>query len=572
MFNCCSHGTLLHFGLQSSRLNICYYHQDLHPRRLHPGPRPGFAATAAPSYSSGPALAPTAGYERFARRYRCGPPPEFPRLRPASGIVHHLWVPTGMLTLEPFSEDQGRSAVHPGDPTNRLPYALRVYSPVDFAHMSDSLVRVSRRVEWGAHRPASGRADAKHAGGARCLPQCRGGGVPRAYREPGLWPPPIHAGPRPESIGGPARRRSTSGRGASPAPIRFPPDNFKHSLTLFSKSFSSFPRAACVVRRVRHNGALTLSGAPSGDLGPVRQGASPGLQFGRQGPPDSKAGLFPVRSPLLRESFRALGAHGRPASAPRRALRRAGATRSRGARRACPRPNGRAQLAFKDFDGSRGLRNSHQVSHFATFFIDREPRYPLRESFVFKEQRASPGWAADFSIPWRFPRRGSLGPGELAQAGAGGEARDARRPKCFKSVLAGRYAFAGFDNDPSAGSPTETLLRLLLPLNDKISGINGQIAPPTKSGHAPPPIESRKSSRSVNPYYADCNLEARPGQLRPEAHRRQKGRGGRCTPRADRPARPKVQLRAFKLQQLKYRYWAGITRLRHRTCPPMDPR
>ncbi|PHT29099.1 hypothetical protein CQW23_31306 [Capsicum baccatum] len=28
-----------------------------------------------------------------------------------------------------------------------------------------------------------------------------------------------------------------------------------------------------------------------------------------------------------------------------------------------------------------------------------------------------------------------------------------------------------------------------------------QIAPPTKNGHAPPPIESRKSSQSVNPYY-----------------------------------------------------------------------
>jgi hypothetical protein len=28
--------------------------------------------------------------------------------------------------------------------------------------------------------------------------------------------------------------------------------------------------------------------------------------------------------------------------------------------------------------------------------------------------------------------------------------------------------WAGFDNDPSAGSPTETLLRLLLPLNDKV--------------------------------------------------------------------------------------------------------
>ena len=30
--------------------------------------------------------------------------------------------------------------------------------------------------------------------------------------------------------------------------------------------------------------------------------------------------------------------------------------------------------------------------------------------------------------------------------------------------------FKGHDNDPSAGSPTETLLRLLLPLNDKEIG------------------------------------------------------------------------------------------------------
>nr|XP_018676976.1 PREDICTED: uncharacterized protein LOC108951915 [Musa acuminata subsp. malaccensis] len=47
--------------------------------------------------------------------------------------------------------------------------------------------------------------------------------------------------PPPEPSGGPANRRSASDRGASPAPIRFPPCNFKHSLTLFSKSFSSFP-------------------------------------------------------------------------------------------------------------------------------------------------------------------------------------------------------------------------------------------------------------------------------------------------------------------------------------------
>ncbi|KAK6770426.1 hypothetical protein RDI58_032327 [Solanum bulbocastanum] len=85
----------------------------------------------------------------------------------------------------------------------------------------------------------------KHARGARCLPQSRRRRSTGVSRARALAAPPINAGPRPESIGGPARRRSTSDRGASPAPIRFPPDNFKHSLTLFSKSFSSFPRGTC---------------------------------------------------------------------------------------------------------------------------------------------------------------------------------------------------------------------------------------------------------------------------------------------------------------------------------------
>ena len=42
MCKCRSHGTFLLFGLQSSHLNICYYHQDLHRRPLRPGSRPGF--------------------------------------------------------------------------------------------------------------------------------------------------------------------------------------------------------------------------------------------------------------------------------------------------------------------------------------------------------------------------------------------------------------------------------------------------------------------------------------------------------------------------------------------------
>ncbi|GAA0160449.1 hypothetical protein LIER_17000 [Lithospermum erythrorhizon] len=57
--------------------------------------------------------------------------------------------------------------------------------------------------------------------------------------------------------------RSAYDRDASPAPIRFPPDNFKHSLTLFSNipkqpDSPTTPRGAT---RSGHNGSLTLSGA-----------------------------------------------------------------------------------------------------------------------------------------------------------------------------------------------------------------------------------------------------------------------------------------------------------------------
>ncbi|KAI5021693.1 hypothetical protein ZWY2020_058423 [Hordeum vulgare] len=42
-----------------------------------------------------------------------------------------------------------------------------------------------------------------------------------------------------------SKSRSAYGLGASLALIRFPLGNFKHSLTVFSKSLSSFPRGTC---------------------------------------------------------------------------------------------------------------------------------------------------------------------------------------------------------------------------------------------------------------------------------------------------------------------------------------
>ncbi|KAD0306340.1 hypothetical protein E3N88_44472 [Mikania micrantha] len=160
------------------------------------------------------------------------------------------------------------------------------------------------------------------------------------------------------------------------------------------------------------------------------------------------------------------------------------------------------------------------------------------------------------------------------------------------------FCYAGFDNDPSAGSPTETLLRLLLPLNDKVQwnsrdvaraanrprrhdpntspdhsigrSDGRQIAPPTKNGHAPPPIESRKSSQSVNPYYVwtlacfeHSNFfkvttpEARPGQLRLGSIAGKRRRVNRCTPEGG-PAdpTPKSNYELFNCNNLNIRYWS----------------
>ncbi|KAK8700670.1 hypothetical protein V6N13_019060 [Hibiscus sabdariffa] len=98
MCKCRSHGTFPLFGLQSSHLNICYYHQDLHRRPLRPGSRPGF-------YGDRRALL-LIGAWPLPRRPGIG---HALKRHPFSGLVDSA----GMLSLEPFSEDQGRSAVHP---------------------------------------------------------------------------------------------------------------------------------------------------------------------------------------------------------------------------------------------------------------------------------------------------------------------------------------------------------------------------------------------------------------------------------------------------------------------------
>ncbi|PPD66311.1 hypothetical protein GOBAR_DD36806 [Gossypium barbadense] len=101
-----------------------------------------------------------------------------------------------------------------------------------------------------------------------------------------------------------------------------------------------------------------------------------------------------------------------------------------------------------------------------------------------------------------------------------------------------------------------------------------QIAPPTKNGHAPPPIESRKSSQSVNPYYV---WTCAGGMTRPIKVRSASPAVGTSRPvltvrQTGRP-NPKSNYELFNCNNLNIRYWSWNYRgCRHQTCPPMDPR
>ncbi|KAI5382142.1 hypothetical protein KIW84_UN0134 [Lathyrus oleraceus] len=117
--------------------------------------------------------------------------------------------------------------------------------------------------------------------------------------------------------------RSTSDRDTSPAPIRFPPDNFKHSLTLFSKSFSSFPRGTCSLSVSRQYLALDGIYRPIGAAFPnnptrrqrlvVRQGPSTTGLSPSPAPPSRGLGPGPPLRTLLQTTIRtpkAIDSHG----------------------------------------------------------------------------------------------------------------------------------------------------------------------------------------------------------------------------------------------------------------------
>ncbi|KAL2225228.1 UNVERIFIED_CONTAM: Protein TAR1, partial [Sesamum indicum] len=442
--------------------------QDPHRRPLRPGSRPGFCGDRRALLLIGAWPLPRRpGIGRALQRH------------PFSGLVDSA----GMLTrtLLRRSRSVGVAPLG-GDRAGQLPYALRVCSPVD-SHTCQtpwSVFQDGSNGEPAGQRRERAVAEARRG---RALSATIGATAFRGHIDcPGFGRRlnPRWSAPRADRRTG--SRRSTSDRGASPAPIRFPPDNFKHSLTLFSKSFSSFPRGTCSLsvsrpylaldgiyrpigaafpnnptrrqRLVVRQGPGTTGLSPS--PAPLSRGLGPGpplrtlLQttIRTAKPPDSQVGLFPVRSPLLGESFgRRRARHDstrveRSTTTGRDERRRGiafgptargcareanvrpprdgrGATRCVTPRQTCPGLMASGATCVQRLDGSRdsAIHTKYRISLRSSSM--REPRYPLpRVVLTFERRPLRPctrgrghrAADASFGFPWRVPRRGFVSP------------------------------------------------------------------------------------------------------------------------------------------------------------------
>ncbi|PHT30602.1 Protein TAR1 [Capsicum baccatum] len=368
MCKCRSHGTFPVFSLQSSHLNICYYHQDLHQRPLRLGSRPRFCSDRpalllikAWHFPQQPGVGcalkrhPFLGLVDSAvllrKNGQLGALDSVARLNQAAAPSYLFKVCSHSNPSKKIKV--GWWCTPRGDPTNHLPCALRVYSPVD-SHTCQtpwSIFQDGLNGEPTGQR--SERADAE-AHRRRALPSTI---EKTAFHEriesSGFGRPPIHAGPCCKAIGGPTHRCSTFDRGASPAPIRFPPDNFKHSLTLFSKSFSSFTRGTFSLSVSLPYLALDGIHRPIWAAFPNNLTRRQRLVV-RQGL--GMTGLSPSPMPPSR---------GLTPGPPRQTF---------------PQPNSFGRNLRSKTRWFMGFYNSHHVSHFATFFIDVRAEISIVES------------------------------------------------------------------------------------------------------------------------------------------------------------------------------------------------
>ena len=146
-------------------------------------------------------------------------------------------------------------------------------------------------------------------------------------------------------------------------------------------------------------------------------------------------------------------------------------------RQACPREGPSGATCVQRLDGSRdsAIHTTYRISLRSSSM--REPRYPLPRvilrsfaSAAGETRTRSASRLSKSSFPWRQPAPCSApDPNARRARGQGRWAEAAAPPRHHVSVTCAPVVSSeANDNDPSAGSPTETLLRLLLPLNDKV--------------------------------------------------------------------------------------------------------
>ncbi|KAK7326121.1 hypothetical protein VNO80_33298 [Phaseolus coccineus] len=235
--------------------------------------------------------------ERFARQYRCGPPPEFPLASPRSGIVHHLSGPDRYALTRTLHRRSGSvgGATHRGIPP------ISFLAPYGFTH---PLTRTHVRLLgpcFKTGRMGSPQADARSAhvprhAMRRALPSTIATMTsPRAFQQPGLGPPlqsasvnvpsrsadrltPFHI--RPGHIAGPHPLPSRQFQALFDSLFKVLfifPSRYLFAIGLspvFSLGRNLPPDWGCIPKQPDsptaprgatgsgHNGALTLSGAP----------------------------------------------------------------------------------------------------------------------------------------------------------------------------------------------------------------------------------------------------------------------------------------------------------------------
>ncbi|KAK7321977.1 hypothetical protein VNO80_35283 [Phaseolus coccineus] len=439
----------------------------------------------------------------------------------------------------------GRRCNPQGDPTNQLPCALRVYSPVD-SHTCQtpwSVFQDGPNGEPTGRRPESAHVP-RHAM-RRALPSTIATMTsPRAFQQPGLGPPlqsasvnvpsrsadrltPFHI--RPGHIAGPHPLPSRQFQALFDSLFKVLfifPSRYLFAIGLspvFSLGRNLPPDWGCIPKQPDsptaprgatgsgHNGALTLSGAPFQGTWArsATEDASPDYNSNAEGDRFSWW-AFPGSLAVTRGILRTEGACGVSKSimsgVPQPRLVSSVGSSTDIAGDSVPNllfnqpREGRRALSLmalgatcvQRLDGSRdsAIHTKYRISLRSSSM--QEPRYPAGVSVL----------SGDTGLRPDAPSR----PPALSTTHTGG-----RAPAVVRCSV---------DFSPRRGQRTAHVAAI-------------------RTLHRT--IQSACFEHSN--FFKVTAPEARPGQLRPGAHRRQKGRPDRCTPEADRSTQPKPFLR-----------------------------